>query len=329
VSVDELIRKVRAGEVPAVCVLTGSERVLVDRAVTALRAAAVGDGVPGFNEDLFQGPGLAARTVIQAARTVPMLSARRFVLVRSVDALAAPEQDALADYLKQPTPEACLVLVAEKLDGRAKLGRAAREAGVLWDAEPPKAYELPQVARREADALGHPLDDAAAQAIADAIGPDTSALADALERLSLYVGAGKPIREDDVVACVARVRTESVWALVDAVGAKNARVALASAASLLADREPPLRILALVARQLRTLARMRSALASGLRPQEAAQKAGAPPFKARDLAQLCARFPPAELSRAFAVVAQADLDLKGSKVPGPRVLEQALLSLCR
>jgi len=73
---------------------------------------------------------------------------------------------------------------------------------------------------------------------------------------------------------------------------------------------------------------MRSALQSGLRPQEAAQKAGAPPFKARDLAQLAGRFRADELARAFALIAQADLDLKGSRVPGPRVLERTLVALC-
>jgi DNA polymerase-3 subunit delta len=328
VSIDDLIRRAREGEAPAVCVLTGTERVLVERAVTALRAAAVADGVPGFNEDLFQGQGLSAQRLVNAARTVPMMAARRFVLVRNADAIAADEQDALADYLKKPAPEACVVLVAEKLDGRSKLGRTAREVQVFYDAEPPRASDMPFLARREAEALGHAIDEPAASALADALGPDLSALADALERLSLYVGAGQPIREADVVACIARVRIDSVWALVDAVGAKNLRVALGAAASLLADREPPLRILALIARQLRTLTRMRSALQSGLRPQEAAQKAGAPPFKARDLAQLAGRFRADELARAFALIAQADLDLKGSRVPGPRVLERTLVALC-
>jgi DNA polymerase-3 subunit delta len=328
VAIDDLIRAASAGTPPPVCVLAGSERVLVERAVRALKRAAVGEGIAGFNDDVFQGQGLVAQRVVNAARTVPMLSERRFVLVRSVDAMASEEQDALVDFVRSPSPQACVVLVADKLDGRGKLGKAAREAHVYHEAEPLRAADVPDVVRREAEALGHPLDHAAANALADALGPDLAALTDALERLSLYVGAGEPIREADVTACVAHVRTESIWVLVDAVGARNPKVALAAAASLLADREPPLRILALVARQLRTLARMRTGLVAGLRAQEAAQRAGAPPFKARDLAQLASRFDAAALARAFAIVAQADLDLKGSRVSGPRVLERALLALC-
>ena len=327
-TLDQLISQAAAGTLPLVCVLTGSERVLVERAVSALKTTALRDGPSGFNDDLFQGQGMSAQRVMQAARTMPMMAKSRFVLVRNLDAAPAAELELLADYLKSPSPDACLVLVGEKLDGRGKLGKLAREAGVLFEAEPPRPGDMPGIARREAKLRGHELSEAAAEALSDALGADLAALCDALDRLSLYVGEGKPIGEEHVQACVAHVRIESVWSLVDAVGEKNARKALTAAASLLSDREPPLRILALVARQLRTLAKLRKELATGLKPQEATQRAGAPPFKARELCTMAQRFDDQKLARAFAVIAETDLLLKGSKVAGPRVLERALLSLC-
>jgi DNA polymerase-3 subunit delta len=258
-----------------------------------------------------------------------MMAARRFVLVRNLDAVAAAELEALAPYLQKPCPETLLVLVGEKIDGRGKFAKLARELGFWFEAEPPKPYEMPQIAQREARARGHELGGEAAAGLADALGADLSALDDALERLSLFVGAGQPIELGHVEQCVAHARVESIWSLVDAVSSQDAKTALVAASSLLGDREPPLRILALVVRQLRSVAKMRDALASGLKPQEAAQKAGVPPFKARDLAAAAKRFDDAKLARAFRLLAQADTDLKGSKVPGPRVLERTLLQLCR
>jgi DNA polymerase-3 subunit delta len=329
VTLDQLIERARSGQFPTVTVIGGSERLLVERAVDALKAAALGDDVMGFNCDLFQGAGLSAHTLINAARTIPMMAKSRFVLVRSVDAMASAELDSLCAYMRKPSPEACVVLVSEKLDGRSKLAKTAIELGCWFEAAPPKPFEIPELARREAERRGHTLSFESAQALADALGTDLSALDDALERLSLYVGSGRPIELGDVESCVVHARTESVWALVDAVGTRDVRVAIASAASLLGNQEPPLRILALVARQLRMLARMRSALRAGLKPQEAAVKAGAPPFKARELVAMAKRFDEAQLTRAFRTIAEADLALKGSKVPGPQVLERALLSLCR
>ncbi|MET0339564.1 MAG: DNA polymerase III subunit delta [Polyangiales bacterium] len=328
-SLDTLITKAREGVFPGVALIVGSERLLSERAVSAIRAACLDEGVAGFNSDQFQGASLTAQTVINAARTLPMMARTRFVMVRAVDAMAPAEQEALAAYLRAPSPDACMVLLSDKLDGRGKLAAAARECGCFYEAVAPKLQDLPALTQHEARGRGHPIDYQAALALVDALGADLAAIDDALERLSLYVGAAQPIDLAAVEQCVVHARVESVWALVDAVGARNAKVALAAAASLLGKQEPPLKILGLVARQLRIVARMRSALRSGLKPQEAAQKAGAPGFKARDLAVSAKRFDDAQMARAFRTLAEADLQLKGSKVPGPRVLEQALLDLCR
>jgi DNA polymerase-3 subunit delta len=161
----------------------------------------------------------------------------------------------------------------------------------------------------------------------DAVGTDLAALDDALERLSLYAGEGQRIELPAVEACVTKVRVETIWALVDAVSARDRKRALAAASSLLGDREPALRILTMVARQLRMVARMQAALARGLGPQDATREAGAPPFKAREMAAAARRFAAADLARAFAVLAETDLALKGSKRPDDIVLEHALLQL--
>ena len=60
-----------------------------------------------------------------------------------------------------------------------------------------------------------------------------------------------------------------------------------------------------------------------------AKEAGAPPFKARDLAAAAKRFDHRSLTRAFTVLAEADLALKGSKRPPDTVLEGAILELTR
>ena len=62
-------------------------------------------------------------------------------------------------------------------------------------------------------------------------------------------------------------------------------------------------------------------------PMDAARMAGAPPFKARDLATAARRFDRRSLARAFAVLAQADVALKGSKRPADVVLQGAILDL--
>jgi DNA polymerase-3 subunit delta len=326
--VHALIDAANRGERPLVSVIVGSERLFIDRAVAALRKATVGDGDP-WNEEVFNGKSTTAARVIDAARTIPMLGGARFVLVRGIDELADKELENLVPYVNAPVDSACVVMTAEKLDGRSRLTKAAKQRGVFVEAQPLKLPAMREFVWREVKRRKLTLHEDAAAGLVDAIGTDLSALDDALERLSLYVGEGQPITREAVEACVSRVRVDTIWALVDAVGMRDRRAAMKAASSLLRDREPPLRILAMLARQIRIVARMRDALASGMSPQEATAAAGAPPFKARELGAAARRFGPEELSRAFRVLAEADMIQKGGRPPGPIALENAIMELTR
>jgi DNA polymerase-3 subunit delta len=329
VNVQELLALIEKQALPPVLVVSGSERFFVDRALRAIRRAVLADSPPGFNDDVFEGKGCNAARIVDAAQTLPMLAQQRFVLVRDADALAAGELDKLASYLDNPSPSSCVVMLAEKLDGRTRFARRAAKLGIVVDAAPLRFGDLRTFLHAEVSRRGARIAPDAAAALLDALGADLPAIDDALERLSLYVGTGATIGTGDVAACVTRVRVESIWSLVDAVGLRDRRAALQAAASLLADREPPLRILAMVARQLRMVGRMQAALAGGAAPPEAARQAGAPPFKARELATAAKRFEPRLLARAFAILAQTDVALKGGKRPGDSVLQGALLELTR
>jgi DNA polymerase-3 subunit delta len=325
----QLIAGAEAGNIPDVAVVVGAELFFIERAVAALRRATVGDETHGFNDETFDGKGAVAARVIEAARTLPMLAERRFVLVRDVDKMATAEFESLGGYLDGACDTACLVLTAEKLDGRSRFAKRAKDLGYWVEATPLRASDLRAFVAGEAARRKLKLTPDALAALLDAVGNDLSGIDDALERLSLYVGQGETITGDAVDACVSRVRVETIWALVDAVGARNRRAALEASGSLLGDGEPPLRVLSMIARQLRILGRMREALRAGAAATDAAQRAGAPPFKARELADAARRFDDARLGRAFTLLAEVDVALKGSRRPPDTVLEGAILELTR
>ncbi len=323
-----LLADARAGRWQPVVVLVGPERFLADRASKLLKKATVGDGPRGFNDDVFHGASVVASRVIAAARTLPMMAGARYVLVRDGDAVPPAELEALAPYVAAPSPSTCLVVLAEKLDGRSKFAKAAKSAGAWVDCEPLKGPMLARFAAGEAERRGHAIDERAPAGLADLIGNDLAALDDAIERLSLYVGEGAPIDAAAVEATIARVRVDSIWTVVDAVAARRLDVALVGVGSLLAGREPPLRILALLARQLRMIAKMKQALADGLRGPDAAKFAGALPFKARDLEASARKFDDETLRRAFRAIAEADVAFKGSKRAPEIVMEETVIALC-
>jgi hypothetical protein len=134
VEIADLIDRAARGEFATVHVIAGEERFFVDRATAALRRAVVGEEGDAFNEEVFQGRNGSAQRILEAARTLPMMAQRRFVLVRGVDQLSDADQERLADYLESPADTTCMVLTAEKLDGRGRLARNAKKLGVLSSA---------------------------------------------------------------------------------------------------------------------------------------------------------------------------------------------------
>lgn len=334
----QAIKSAEAGELLPVYLLSGEDRFHRDRAVEALVRAALGGGLAELNVDKLIAGEADADTAIRAARTVPMMAKRRVVLVRSVerwDSASSGDDDKLspldkiAEYAKAPADTACLILVAEKVDGRRKLVAAAKKQGFLVECGLPSARELPAWVRARAKEKGHPIDADVAELLAEIAGTDLSTLDDALERLSLYVGEGAEITEDAVGACVTRVRLADTWKLVDALAARD----LSAVLTLLADVYDPkstLPLLGALTFRVRQLGKLKAGLDAGESPEEAARTAGIfRPFEAREAAKKVRAFRPRELERWLLVLQEVDLALKSSRRPQDVILADMFTRLCR
>lgn len=330
----EAIQQARKGALLPLYLVAGEEQLLRDQVVAELRAAALGGGVAAFNEDKLTAGEASADAVISAARTVPMMAPKRFVLVRGAERWGANETDssaldALAEYAASPVDSSCVVVVATKMDMRRKLATMAKKKGFLVACDPLDARALPAWIVERCEAKGHAIDRDAAELLAATAGTDLSSVDDAIERLSLYVGAGAAIGDDAVAACVARVRAADTWALVDAVGARDLGRALRTLADAYDPRERGLPLLGALAWSVRQLARYQAAVESGVSSDEAARAAGVfQPFRARALAQKARTVLAREVERWLAVLAETDLALKSSRRPADAILEEMLTRLC-
>lgn len=347
VTPDEAIAQAKSGEIAPIYLLVGEEAYAAEQVVAAFREAVLTGGFAPFNEERLVAGEVDVGRVIAAARTLPMMAKRKLILVRSLDrwesrstdadAPARPEADGgrvspldlLGEYASAPVASTCLVLVGVKIDGRRKLMTQARKGGWLVSCDPIPRGALPSFVVREARSRGHAIDSETADLLAEISGPDLSSVADALERLSLYVGTGQSITEDAIAACLIRVRQTTVWELINAVGRRDLGPALAALQDVYDPRDRGLRLIGLLAWSFRQLIKFDAASRAGAAPEEAARQAGAPPFKARELAAQVRRLPRRELERWLLLLAEADLELKGSKRPPRATLEDAIMQMCR
>jgi DNA polymerase-3 subunit delta len=342
---EEAIAEATAGKLRPVYVIVGEERLLVDRAMTAIREATQKGGIAGFNEDKFTAGESGVNHVISASRMLPMMASLRFVLVRGLDRWEKKEEeddapkgkkggivesplDVLAEYAKNPIDSTVMVLVATKLHGQRRLMSTAKKGGFLVVCDPLHRRDLPGWIERTAREKGHPIDGRVADLLAEIAGPELGYVNDAIERLSLYVGEKQPITDEAVAAVVTKVRESTVWELLDALGKRRLGDALAVLGDVLDPRDGGLRLLATVGWSVRQMVRFESALKAGASPADAAARAGAPPFRANDLARSVRAIPPGTLGHWLNLMAEADLALKGSKRPPDAVLATMLVAMC-
>lgn len=345
---DEALKRVERGELLPVWLLTGEERLLRDQVLAAVTKSALAGGLAELNLDKFTAGETPIDKVLGATRMVPMMAKHRVVLVRGLerwdsggesggddDAKALPPLDRLAEYAKAPIDSTCLILVAQKLDGRRKLVTLAKKGGFMVDCAPVDGRKLPGWIKARAEAKGHEIDPDTCDLIAEIAGPDLSYLDDVLERLSLYVGRGEdgrghPISGDAVAICVTRVKLADTWNLVDAASTKDLGKVLALFADVYDPRDRGLPLIGAIAWSLRQLLKLESALADGATIDEAARRANIyPAFRAREHAKKLKAFRPRELERWLVIVAETDVALKSSRRSADAILEEMFTRMCR
>ena len=297
-------------------VLVGSDAALRAEAQARLAQAWLGDQAAAQTErfDLREQP-LSA--VLEAAASAPLFAARRLIVARALDAVAAADHPPLLAYLARPVPTTLLLFWADKLDARQKLSQALQRAGAIERVAGPTSHGLQSFVLARARERGMALLPAAAAALCERVGADVGLLAQSLEKLSLYQPGPAAIDVADVHTVVAPTREASIFALTDAVTSGPWNKASAALAALLTGGEEPLVILAMLVRQVRLLL-----AAQGPRPVT-----GVPPFVAESLKRHAARIPRDALRAALADLQACDAALKRSRVAPLLILERAVWPL--
>ena len=165
--------------------------------------------------------------------------------------------------------------------------------------------------------------------LAEIAGPVLGYVADAIERLSLFVGEGAPITDDAVATMVTKVRQSTVWELLDALTKRRIDKAMATLSDVVDPKDGGLKLLGAVAWSVRQLVKMESALREGANVTEAAARAGVPPFRANDAAQTVRALPRGTLTVWLKLLAEADRALKSSRRTAQSILETMVISMCR
>jgi len=312
--------------------ITGDDESLLLTAVSELVHRLVGEGDRSLMVDEFDGEEYESRAVVDAAQTPPFLTESRVVVARGVGRFGAEELAPLVAYVADPLPSTELVLVA----GGGRLAKSLVDAvkkngGDVVDTVPPtRARERSGWFEDQVTAAGLRLDQQALNLLASWLGEDAGRVQGILETLESAYGDSRILKVADVEPFLGEAGGVPPWDLTDALDRGDTTKALLLLHRMMrAGERHPLQVMAILHNHYTKLLTLDGADA-GDEASVAAVLGIKPGFPARKALDQYRKLGNSGVVRAIALLAQADLDLRGAKEwPDELVMEVLVARLSR
>lgn len=335
----EFMAAIRKGELPHVFLLSGEEPYYIDKAKGALLGRLFPDGV-GMEDALQKVNGdMALADLLASIEAAPFFADKNVILLAGTNLFResrspadGKELEALCYQLGNMPPYSYLIFVAPyKADKRRKLYKALLKSGLVLEAEPLRAWNIQDWLQDKLRTIHKEMDRDAYAYFAGAVSMmqqiSLSYLDKEFDKLALF-SEGRRITKAELVEVFSGLPEVSVFALMDAISARDSKKALMLLHRQLADGTYFTVLLALLTRHVRQLWQAKVLMKRGVRGKALAKPLELNPFIAEKLGRAAAAFKEDTLKCAMLRLIDADYLLKTGKA-GNEMLEEAVITLCR
>ena len=282
--------------------------------------------------------------VLDAARTPPFLTDRRVVVGRHLSRFSRKDAYApIIELLAEPLDTTDLVLVWEKgvepkVDRMPALPKALKESAevagtLIQQTAAPKGKAASDWLRDQLGASSLQFEQGAIAAIEELLGEDRSRVVGLVRTLEGALGADATVSADDVATFGGDAGSTVPWALDDAIDKGDVTAALQLLPRLIPYAGSPtdrngaaFRLMAVLHKRYSNMLRLDGA---EVRDDKAAAKLlgmKGSTFPAKKAMQQSRKLGTDKLSRAIELLAEADLDLRGTKDWPPELVVEVLVA---
>lgn len=308
----KLNEEIRTGQLKQTYLLSGEEAYLRRQYRDRIKKALMGDG-DLMNLHCFEGKGIAADEVIDLAQTMPFLAERR-VLVIENSGLFKKGGEALAAYLDDPAPSAFFLFVEPEIDKRSKLYKAVSAKGRVIECKTPDEATLKRWVVELLHKDGKRITQRDLDFFLDKTGTDMENIRGEVEKLICYCMERDVVTAQDIDAVCVRQVSSRIFDMVEAVADKRQRQAMELYYDLLTLKEPPMRILSLIARQFNLLLQVKELKNKGYSENTIAEKTGIKSYFLRKYAAQASKFGETDLKSALADCVEAEEAVKTGRM---------------
>lgn len=292
----KLLEEIESGQLKQVYILYGEEAYLRNQYKNKLKDALL-DGGDSMNFHYFEGKNISVEEVTDLAQTMPFLAQRRVIMLEN-SGLFVHGGDLLAEYLRDPCETAYFVFVEQTVDKRTRLYKAATARGRAIEFVPQgeavlKRWILGILKRENKKITERDLD-----FFLDRTGPDMSNIRSELEKLLCYCMNRDVVTAGDIEEICTRQVNNRIFDMINALAERRQKTAMELYYDLLTLREPPMRILFLIARQFNLLLQVKELKNKGYGADAIGKEVGLAGFIARKYVAQAAKFKESDLRKA-------------------------------
>ena len=277
-STAELESALKSGALSRAYLLCGEESYLRRNYKARFFSLFAGDSM---NVTLLREEAANEDNIIAAADTLPFFAERRLVFVEESGLFQKS-----ADYLPALPESTLLVFSEESVDKRTRLYKAVAKLGGIVECAHPAERDLKLWVARYLLRSGKKIQESVLEQLLAAVGGDMEMLGGELEKLIAYLGARDVVTREDLAAIISVSVENRIFDMIAASCERKTDRALSLYGDLLALKEKPGRILAMLSRQYRQLRLVKAFAAEGKREKEIAELAGQPQWLVRKLLQM-------------------------------------------
>lgn len=322
-----LNEEIKSGQLKKVYLLYGEEAYLKKMYKDRLRKAVLPEG-DTMNYAYYEGKNVNVKEVIDLAETLPFFADRRLIILENTGLFKSAATD-LADYVKEIPETSCLVFIETEVDKRGKMFKAVKTEGRVTelpfqDEKTLKRWILGFVKKEQKQITESTLNH-----FLDKVGTDMENIQGELEKLFCYTQGKPEITVEDVEAiCVTQI-TNRIFDMVNAAAEGRQREALDLYYDLIALKEPAMRILYLLTRQVRLLMQVKEMQELHFAQKEIASKAGIHPYAAKKYMAQTRCFSKERMREAVEESARLEQDVKTGKLSDTLAVEIFIIELSK
>ncbi|MCM1266792.1 MAG: DNA polymerase III subunit delta [Bacteroidales bacterium] len=308
----KLNEEIRTGQLKQAYLFCGEEAYLRRQYRDRVKKALLGDG-DLMNLHCFEGKGILAGEVIDLAQTMPFLAERRVLVIENSGFFKKGGEE-LAAYLGEPAPTAFFLFVEPEIDKRSRLYKTVSAKGRVIECTTPDEATLKRWVVELLSKDGKRITERDLTFFLEKTGTDMENIRGEVEKLVCYCMDRDVVTARDIEEVCVRQIGSRIFDMVEAVADKRQRQAMELYYDLLTLKEPPMRILFLIARQFNLLLQVKELKNKGYDANTIGTKTGLAGFIARKYVSQASKFKEAELKKALSECVECEEAVKTGRM---------------